>query len=206
MSVGVGARVGVGGGISPAISAAWVQLHVRRPAHPTPSFHSRSSTARAPGSGSGGASGGCGYPAIRAGVVSTAGVQKSGAANNSAPRVSFHSRSTRPRAHGSASGRASGAGGCPTVGAGVVSAACVPIAAIVMSAPDDHFAASPNSCVKVSGVWAHWSCSAATQLSALVLYFPPVFKGRESARLHHPRQSFHYRSILPLASDFRARW
>jgi hypothetical protein len=50
----------------------------------------------------------------------------------------------------SASGRASGAGGCPTIGAGIVSAAGVKIGSAVISAPDDHFAASPHRRVKVS--------------------------------------------------------
>src|SRR5207248_10560833 len=47
-------------------------------------------------------------------------------------------------------GRIGGAGGCPTVGAGVVSPAGVQIAAAI-SAPDDHFTASPHCCVLCSG-------------------------------------------------------
>src|SRR4030095_14947589 len=85
------------------------------------------------------------------GVVSTARVQKGGAAIKSSPENHF-TPGPHCRVTGSASGCASGAGGRPTVGAGGVSAAGVPIAAIVISAPDAHFAASPNSCVKVSGL------------------------------------------------------
>src|SRR5260370_5481927 len=51
----------------------------------------------------------------------------------------------------SASGRAGGAGSCPTVGAGIVSPAGVKQAAEVGSAPDDHFAAGPHCRVNVSG-------------------------------------------------------
>ena len=50
----------------------------------------------------------------------------------------------------SGSGRVGGAGGCPTIGAGIVSPAGVQIANAV-SAPDDHFAAGPHCRVTVSG-------------------------------------------------------
>src|SRR4029077_17282223 len=43
-----------------------------------------------------------------------------------------------------------GAGGCPSVGAGIVSPAGVEIAAVV-PAPNDHLAAGPHCSVKVSG-------------------------------------------------------
>jgi len=48
----------------------------------------------------------------------------------------------------------SGAGGCPTIRAGIVSAASVQIAeaAIRASAPDNHFAAGPHCGVKVSAI------------------------------------------------------
>ena len=48
-------------------------------------------------------------------------------------------------------GRDSGAGSCPSVGAGVISAAGVKGAEVVSSAPDDHFTASPDCSVPVSG-------------------------------------------------------
>ena len=43
-------------------------------------------------------------------------------------------------------GRVGGAGGYPAIRAGIVYAACIQIAAAVISAPDDHFAASPHNC------------------------------------------------------------
>ena len=51
----------------------------------------------------------------------------------------------------SASGRVGGAGGCPTIRAGIVSPAGVQTAAAVKSAPDDHFAAGPHCRVTDSG-------------------------------------------------------
>ena len=50
----------------------------------------------------------------------------------------------------SGDGRVGGVGGCPTVGAGIVSAAGVQIVIGAMSAPDDHFAAGPHCRVTVS--------------------------------------------------------
>src|SRR5262249_12594714 len=49
-------------------------------------------------------------------------------------------------------GRVDGAGGCPTVGAGIVSPAGVKIAATVPTAPDDHFAAGPRFRVHLSAI------------------------------------------------------
>ena len=51
----------------------------------------------------------------------------------------------------SGSGRVGGAGGCPTVGAGIVSPAGVQKMLPLDSAPDDHFAAGPDCRVSVSG-------------------------------------------------------
>ena len=42
-------------------------------------------------------------------------------------------------------------GGCPTVGAGIVSPAGVETAVIIISAPDDHFTAGPDCRVILSG-------------------------------------------------------
>src|SRR5437660_12897792 len=50
----------------------------------------------------------------------------------------------------SASGCAGGAGGCPTVGAGIISAAGGKIAEAAIAAPDDYFAASPPCCVMIA--------------------------------------------------------
>ena len=48
-------------------------------------------------------------------------------------------------------GRVGGAGGCPTVGAGIVSPASVQDSRCRYSAPDDHFAAGPDCRVIVAG-------------------------------------------------------
>jgi hypothetical protein len=103
----------------------------------------------------GGRVGGAGCcPAIRAGIISPAGVEI-GAANATsitAPDDHF-SASPECRVKVSLSGRAGGAGGCPTVGDGIVPAAGVQPGrrGICKTAPDDHFTASPdcreiNSC------------------------------------------------------------
>ena len=52
------------------------------------------------------------------------------------------------RVNVSASGRVGGAGGCPTIRAGIVSPAGVQIVAASQSTPDDHFTASPHCRVK----------------------------------------------------------
>src|SRR2546430_13691297 len=52
----------------------------------------------------------------------------------------------------SASGHVGEAGRCPTIGAGIISAASVKkSAAARASAPDNHFAAGPDCCVNGSG-------------------------------------------------------
>ena len=66
------------------------------------------------------------------------------------PRRSFHCRSTLP-CDSIGRGRIGGAGGCPTIRAGIVSAAGVQIVSC-RSAPDDHFAAGPDCRVTVSGI------------------------------------------------------
>ena len=48
----------------------------------------------------------------------------------------------------SAVGGVGGAGSCPTVRAGIISAACVCVAATYESAPDNHFMAGPDCRVK----------------------------------------------------------
>ena len=52
--------------------------------------------------------------------------------------------------HDSAIGRVGSAGGCPTVGAGIVSPAGVQVAAVANPAPDDHFTAGPYCRVTLS--------------------------------------------------------
>src|SRR5207247_3167201 len=79
-------------------------------------------------------------------IVSPAGVKK--AAIKSTPDDHF-AAGPHCRVTVSASGRAGGAGRCPTVGAGIVSPAGVQKAAI-KSTPDDHFAAGPHCRLTVS--------------------------------------------------------
>ncbi len=74
-------------------------------------------------------------------------------------------------------GRVGGAGGCPTVGAGIISPAGVQKRQpLVNSAPDDHFTAGPHCRVTSSAQRARWSVLVAVQLSVLGLYLPPVFE------------------------------
>ena len=105
-------------------------------------------------SGSGRAGGAGSNPVVGAGnrqtgAVSPAGVQIAAAAG-SAPDDHFGA-GPHCRVKVSGSGRAGGAGSCPTVGAGIVSPAGVKIAAAIKSAPDDHFAAGPHCRVIFSG-------------------------------------------------------
>ena len=82
-------------------------------------------------------------------AVSSTGVQKA-AATNSAPDDHF-TAGPDCRVSDSASGRVGGAGGCPTIRAGIVSPAGVQkIADCVSSTPDDHFTAGPHCRVKYS--------------------------------------------------------
>src|SRR6185295_17639556 len=91
-----------------------------------------------------------GRPAVRFGIVSAAGFEEFERLTNwtkSTPDDHF-SASPDCRVTGSASGRVGRAGGGPTIGAGIVSAAGVQkvvVNTIVKeSAPDDHFTAGPH--------------------------------------------------------------
>ncbi len=75
----------------------------------------------------------------------------------SAPNDHFTAGPDR-RVQFSGSGRVGGAGGCPTVGAGVISTAGVQPGVAVIAAPDDHFTAGPHCGVTVFGQWARWWC------------------------------------------------
>ena len=93
-------------------------------------------------------------PTVRVWIVSSAGVQIGtiGIAE-AAPAPDDHFAAGRTpycRVRASGRGRVDGAGGCPTVGAGIVSAAAVLITTAVIPAPDDHFAAGPDCRVTVS--------------------------------------------------------
>ena len=103
--------------------------------------------------GRAGGAGGC--PTVCAGIVSSAGIQivVDTVIKNSAPNDHFtagpHCRGIR-----SAVGRVGSAGGCPTVGSGIVSAASIQVAVCETTsspAPDDHFTSGPDCLVKPSG-------------------------------------------------------
>ena len=102
-------------------------------------------------SGTGRVGGAGGYPAIGAGIVSSASIQIGSVA--AAPDDHF---TTCPNCcvRISRGWCVGGAGGCPAIGAGIVFAAGVKKRreAAVISSPDDHFTASPNSRVKVSAI------------------------------------------------------
>src|SRR5439155_21251752 len=104
-----------------------------------------------PGSGRIGGAGSC--PTVSGGIVSVAGVHLIAyhCPVTSAPKDHF-----APGPHScvvsSGSGRVGGTGGCPTIGAGIISPASVKkvVAAIISgSAPDNHFAPGPHSRVQV---------------------------------------------------------
>src|SRR6266446_10501162 len=84
------------------------------------------------------------YPTVRAGIVSPATIKVAiTAASSSAPDDHLAARPDR-RVIGSCGRCTSSAGGCPTVGYRIVSAACVQLAGPVEPAPDNDLAASPH--------------------------------------------------------------
>jgi hypothetical protein len=101
------------------------------------------------GSGIGRVGGAGGCPTVRAGIVSPARVQRE-AIIKPAPDGHF---TVNPdcRVTGSGVGRIGGAGGYPTVRAGIISPARVQIGGVITrSTPDNHFAAGPDRCVRLS--------------------------------------------------------
>jgi hypothetical protein len=116
------------------------------------------------------------YPTLGAGIISPAGVSVESEAHLSAP--DDHLIAARPHCgmKGSTSRRASCAGGCPTVGAGVILRAGVKIAGPASdSAPDDHFTTSPDCRVTSSGSgWAGEAGSCPTVRKGIVS--PPCIK------------------------------
>ena len=91
------------------------------------------------------------------------------------PRRSFRCRSTLP-CEVSGSGRVGGAGGCPTVGAGIISPAGVQKRCRCYIHPRRSFrcrSTLPCDCLGQSGALV---VLVAVQLSVLGLYLPPVFK------------------------------
>ena len=96
----------------------------------------------------------------------------------------------------SASGRFGRAGRCPSVRAGIISAAGVQIADTVKSAPDNHFAAGPDCCVMRRAAGA-LVVLVAVQLSVLGSYLPPVFEIAAECVDSAPDDHFAASSRLP---------
>ena len=97
----------------------------------------------------------------------------------------------------SGSGRVGGAGGCPTIRAGIVSPAGVQIARLIHHIrPRRSFHCRSTLPCELLGAVGALVVLVAVQLSVPGLYLPPVFK---VVAYHHirPRRSFHCRSTLP---------
>ena len=88
-----------------------------------------------------------------------------------------------------------GAGGCPTIGAGIVSPAGVKSMAVDLSAPDDHFTAGPYCRVKLA-LRARWWCWWLSSCRCRD-YISRRCSNRCSCHYIRPRRSFHCRSTLP---------
>ena len=97
-----------------------------------------------------GSAGGC--PAIRAGIVSPASVDRQGSLTSSPAPDDHFIAGPDCGVIESAVGRISGAGSCPTIRAGIISSAGVQQSHGDQSTPDDHFAASPYCGVKCSAI------------------------------------------------------
>src|SRR4029450_13372541 len=97
------------------------------------------------GSGFGRVGGTWSRPSVADRIVSTARIEQSvGAAITAAPDNHF-AAGPDCCVPPSGSGRSDGAGGCPTVGAGVLPSAGIEIhAGVLPAAPDDHFTAGPD--------------------------------------------------------------
>ena len=93
----------------------------------------------------------------------------------------------------SASGRVGGAGGCPTIRAGIVSPASIQTAADSAHPRQSFHCRSTLPCDSYRAEGA-LVVLVAVQLSVLGLYLPPVLE----RQIHiHPRRSFHCQSKLP---------
>ena len=106
----------------------------------------------------------------------------------------------------SANGRVGGAGGRPTIRAGIVSAAGVRIADII-SAPDDHFTAGPHCRVNVSGSGRVGGAGGCPTIGAGIVSSRRCLKCNHHYIRLRPRRSFHCRSTLLCERiGQRARW
>ena len=105
----------------------------------------------------------------------------------------------------SADGRVGGAGGCPTVGAGIISARRCSNTCRRRSAPDDHFAAGPDCRVIPFVRQARWWCWWLSNCRCWDCICRRCLTGR--SRHFRPRRSFRCRSRLPCDRfGQRARW
>ena len=146
-----------------------------RKTRPRRSFHCRS---RLPcddsRSGRVGGAGGC--PTIRArDCISRRCSTELRLSVNSAPDDHF-TAGPHCRVKISGSGRVGGAGGCPTIRAGIVSAAGVQIVLTIELRPRRSFHCRSTLPCDSSRRRARWSVLVAIQLSVPGLYLPPVFK------------------------------
>ena len=121
-------------------------------------------------------------------------VFKSDAVADSAPDDHF-TAGPHCRVIVSGSGRVGGAGGCPTIRAGIVSPASVQIAWSSLSTPDDHFTAGPDCRVIRIGQRARWWCWWLSNCPC----WDCISRRCSKSRCHHlrPRRSFRCRSRLP---------
>ena len=109
------------------------------------------------------------------------------------------------RVNASGSGRVGGAGGCPTIRAGIVSPAGVRRRWRPSSAPDDHFTAGPDCRVTVSGSGRVGGAGGCPTIRAGIV--SPAGVQIAVAIAIRPRRSFHCRSRLPCDRlGQRARW
>ena len=103
----------------------------------------------------------------------------------------------------SARGRVGGAGGCPTIRAGIVSPASVQMATSHFRPRRSFHCQSRLPCDRrAAGALV---VLVAVQLSVLGLYLPPVLKWPYRSISIHPRRSFHCRSRLPCDRSGRGR-
>ena len=120
------------------------------------------------------------------------------------PRQSFRC-SVHTAVCASRIGRIGGAGGCPTVGAGIISSAGVQIAAgVVTSAPDDHFTVGPHCRVTDSASGRVGGAGGCPTVGAGIISAAGVQTAEAVIR---PRRSFRCQSTLlcDLLGQ-RARW
>ena len=169
----------------------------RESCHPRRSFHFRSTPPcdhRATGRvGEAG-----GSPTVRPGIVSPASVFTAKVWICACrPRRSFHYQPTL-LCESFADGRVGGAGGCPTIRAGIVFPARVKQVDTIGPAPDDHFTAGPHRRVLEPCGGRIGSAGGCPTICAGIV--PPTgVKHSPDIWLTYirPRRSFHFRSILP---------